>query len=93
MRRAASAARYPAWAGVRRFAGSELALFSLTVGIALVSYYFWKAGRLLVRSNIAILTIMLAICIMMLVQGVGFFRAHFRSLRPVSIAHSRIEPA
>ena len=31
-----------------------------------------KAGRLLVRSNIAILTIMLAICIMMLVQGVGF---------------------
>ena len=46
--------------------------FSLAVGIALVSYYFWKAGRLLVRSNIAILTIMLAICIMMLVQGVGF---------------------
>ena len=45
---------------------------SLAVGIALVSYYFWKAGRLLVRSNIAILTIMLAICIMMLVQGVGF---------------------
>ena len=49
-----------------------LALYLLAVGIALVSYYFWKAGRLLVRSNIAILTIMLAICIMMLVQGVSF---------------------